>query len=1094
MLIRSTVLLAFVLMAAAHSALAQGVTTGSFTGTIRANDGTSDRVLSGATVKVTHRPTGTVYGAISRKNGTYLIRGVRVGGPYTITVSYLGYLTRTQDGLNVSAGEMAVYDVTLYAEGSAQGRTLNEVLVVAEQDRIFEKTRTGSGSVISSETIKDAPSVNRSISDIARMNPYAQQTSTAGSDGLQGISVGGVNTRFNSFQIDGAVANDMFGLGAAGTAGSQANANFISLDAIEELRVNVSPYDIRQSGFTGGLINAVTRGGTNEIKGSVFAYGRNQTLVGLSPNEARTPYPDFFDTQFGGRIGGPIIADKLFYHVTAESRIRQTPLELGISDPTATNNFDVPPSVMDEIIRIATNQYGYDPGSYSTFTSRNNSFNITARLDWNISDEHRMQFRYNYIYAFQDRNVRRDPFNLSLSSQANEFTSYTNSLVGELNSALGNSMSNMLRIAFNKTDDERVLSTRLFPEVRIYVGPSQSVWLGSERSSQANALDQTQLALTDDLSFFLGEHIITVGTHNEFNSFNNLFIQDYAGSYIYQDVASFADSTPSFYEVRYANTAVTGTEQPRAEWSMIQTGLYVMDEWQALNALRLTFGLRVDAPIFLDEPYYNPAVSENFPGRSTSAVPQLELLWSPRVGFNWDPTGDKTLQIRGGTGLFSGKVAAVWLSNQYSNTGVDLYRARLGVTGVGAPPITDPETGLPITYPLNGEPPVPGDSLFPGSPVATAGIALVDTAFRMPQVWRSTLGVDMRLMQGIVFTVEGMYGKSYNTVDYTNLNLKRSGLWPVSPVDGRPVYQGINPDSMVAAEFTDVILMRSRNEGYQYSVSAQLNVQATNPFLPGLSALLSYTHMAAYDLNSATNAVAFSNWSGTEVVDPNNVSIGRSNYDIPHRLLITTDYRLAWSSDYVTTFGIVFTSTTGRPYSFTYSADINGDGRAFNDLIYVPRDDDYGVKVIVPQPKGTDLRTSEQVWTQIMQLIDSNPILKEYQGRILPRNIMREPWVYQLDMRITQRLPGFSTGWFDVTLDIQNVLNMLSSSWGIQRYVDFQDFGLFGADVTGGKAYDSQGRLRMTYSEPTRNGQAGVYTTDNYYSRWRMQLGLRFTF
>jgi hypothetical protein len=378
--------------------------------------------------------------------------------------------------------------------------------------------------------------------------------------------------------------------------------------------------------------------------------------------------------------------------------------------------------------------------------------------------------------------------------------------------------------------------------------------------------------------------------------------------------------------------------------------------------------------------------------------------------------------------------------------------------------------------------------------VPTAAIALTDTEFRMPQVWRSTIGTDVRLMQGLVFTVEGMFGKNYNSVDYANLNLKQSEQLPFSPTDGRPIYQGIRSDSLVAPEFTDVILMRSRSEGYQYSVSAQLNVQATNPFLPGLSALLSYTHMAAYDLNSGTNAVAFSNWSNTATVDPNNVSVGRSNFDIPHRILVNVDYQLAWAKDIATTFGIVFTSTTGRPYSFTFSTDINGDGRAFNDLIYVPRAEDYGVKVIVPQPKGTDLRTPEQVWAQIMQLIDSNPILKEYQGRVLPRNIMREPWVYQLDMRITQRLPGFGTGWFDVTLDVQNLLNMLDPDWGIQRNVEFQSFGLFASEVINEKAYDAQGRLRMTYSEPTRNGQPGIYVTDNYYSRWRMQLGVRFTF
>ncbi|MEN9795368.1 MAG: hypothetical protein RLZZ150_345, partial [Bacteroidota bacterium] len=363
---------------------AQGVTTGSITGTVK-----GDIPLVGATVKVVSSSTGSVYGAISKSRGQYLIRGVRPGS-YTLIATYVGFEPDTVRNVMVDVGEATTVNVQL--QTSTKKRS--EVVIAADRDPLFDPGRTGSGSTISEQAISAAPSINRSISDIARINPYANQTQTAGSDGLQGISIMGVNSRFNNFQIDGAVANDVFALGSAGTAGSQANSNFLSLDAIERLRVNVSPYDIRQSGFTGGLVNAITRGGTNTLRGSVFAYGRNQDLVGVSPDAARRPFDKFYDYQFGGRLGGPIVKDKLLFHVTAEARLRSTPVEVSLNDPTALNNFPVPSQDLDRIIAITRDKYGYDAGGYGITNTRNNTINMIARLDYNINEAHKLQLRH----------------------------------------------------------------------------------------------------------------------------------------------------------------------------------------------------------------------------------------------------------------------------------------------------------------------------------------------------------------------------------------------------------------------------------------------------------------------------------------------------------------------------------------------------------------------------------------------------------------------------------------------------------------------------------------------------------------------------
>lgn len=1103
----------FVVFYTSVPGMAQGVTTGSLAGKVLGSAEGTKQPLIGATVKAIHTPTGATYGAIVRSGGSYTIRGMRIGGPYTVTVSFVGYQSARKEGITIVVGETTTENFVL----AELGRTANEIVVTASGDDIFDKSKTGSGSVISNQMIAAAPTINRSLSDMARLNPYTNQSQTAGSDGLQGITIAGVNSRFNNFQIDGAVANDLFSLSSAGTAGGQSNANLISLDAIEELRVNVSPYDIRQSGFTGGLVNAITRGGTNQFRGSFFVFGRNESFVGLSPDANRLPFDAFSDFQFGGRVGGPIVENTLLFHVTAEIRQRQTPIEVGLNDPNALNNFPVDAQVISQIRQIALERWNYDAGSFDRFISRNNTLNLTARLDWNISEKHKLQLRHNYTNAFLDRNVNRDARRFSMGSQANEFTSINNQTVMQLNSLLSEQSANELRVSFTQTNDERVLGTRPFPQVQIQMAGGVNVLLGPERNSQANALDQTQLAITDDFTMFLGDHTITLGTHNELSWFNNLFIPDFYGSYQFPSVEDFRLGQANLYQVSYANEAVVGSNaMPRPEFSIMQFGLYAMDEWNVTEQLRLTGGLRIDVPVFPDQPYENPAFAAAFPGRNTSSVPSSALLWSPRIGFNFDALGDKSLQIRGGTGLFTGRVAYVWISNQYANTGMDLFRSQIGTAnGIG---IINGRDGLPFQFDLNASrPPRPGDSLFPGSAANTSAINITDPSFRLPQVWRSTLGADFKIAKGLTLTVEGMYGAFLNTVDYQDLNIRQSRrqfirtstengttirdtIVGVSPLDGRPLYAtapgAARQDSLVSPLFTQALLLRSRNEGYQYSTSIQLNLDAKNDFIPGLFGMISYTYGRTFDLNAGTAATASSQFSSTDAIDPNNNVLGRSNFDIPHRVLVGISYRKEWAPKVATTIGVFYSGNSGRPYSLSYAGDYNGDNViGDNDLIYVPRREDFNTRIVVPAPGGTDLRTPEQIWNQVMSLVESNPILREYQGRILPRNALREPWINQLDMRISQDLPSPVDGHsFAISLDVQNVLNLLSADWGLQRYVNFQSFNIFQAVNQGGSVFDDQGRLRMTYTEPVTNGRPGIYFTDNFFSRWRMQLGVRYTF
>lgn len=1107
------------LVACLSLASAQGVTTGSISG--RVTDAKTGAGLSGATVVVLQVSSGSKYGAIARKNGSFRVSGVRIGSDYRVTASFVGYATAVREDVSVTAGENTDVFLTL-REANA---TTRDVVVTATQDAVFQQSKNGSGTSLSEAEIQATPSINRSLSDIARVNPYASQTTGYGSDdGLQGISIAGANSRYNNIQIDGAVANDMFGLGQAGTAGSQANANVVSMDAIQELQVNVSPYDVRQSGFTGAVVNAVTRSGSNRTSGSVYSYGRNQVLVGRSPDVARAPYPSFNDYQFGGRIGGAIISNTLFYHVTAETRQRTRPLELGINNPSMINNFPHTQSEIDEIKTVAKEKFGYDAGSSNPFTSRNNTYNILTRFDWNVNENNKLQLRYNYTNAFQDRNVQRTPQVFSLGSQLNEFRSINHSAVLQWNAQIGNDLANEMRVTYTETSDNRVLQATAFPQVKVYLNGTDFVLFGPERSSQANALHQVQAAFTNDFSYTTDQHTLSIGTHNELYRFDNLFIQDFYGSYVFRDAAALRDSTPSYYALTYANTAATGgNTQPRATWSMMQLGLYIQDEWKPSSTFAIKAGLRGDIPIYLDAPTDNARFSTVFDslanryaglgdsaklvstaipaGLSTSRLPDARILWSPRIGFNWDISGEKTLQLRGGTGLFTGKVAAVWLSNQFSNTGVEFSRVAVGNDNATASPLVgiDGKTPLKVSLdPLN--PPKPGDGTFAGASERTSAINIMSRDFLPPQVWRSTLALDSRPLPYLTFTVEGMYGQTFNNVDYQNLNIRRSLRLPSSPLDGRPIYAAntsrTSVDSNASKSYTQVLYLSSRDDGYQYSGLATARLSDRNPFLPGLSASISYVYSAAFDVQAATASTASSNWQNTYVTDPNRAEVARSNFDVPHRISGNLGYSWKIFDRATTSINVFYSGNSGQPYSFVYfGGDMNGDGVSFNDLIYVPKPDDFNSKIVIVPTGGIDLRTASQIWQQLMTFIDANETLKSYQGRVLPRNNMRSPFIHSVDLRLTQTLPGFGKDNVTVSLDVQNVLNLLNSEWGLQQYVNFQSFSLLELKPdNAGNVFDAQGRLRMNFSTPTVNGRPGVYLTDTFFSRWRMQLGVRYSF
>ncbi|HRR08118.1 MAG TPA: carboxypeptidase regulatory-like domain-containing protein [Rhodothermales bacterium] len=1042
-----------VLLATALTAEAQ-VTTASFTGKVTDPQGNP---VPGATIIATHVPSGTVNGTTSNVNGNYNLLYLRTGGPYTLKVTFVGYKAFERTNLFLSLSEQKNVDITLTEENATV-----DVEITAERNAAIAADRTGAKQNISTAEIENLPTIARSITDFTKVSPQ-----------VVGNNVGGANNRYNNIQIDGAVTNDVFGLADNGLPGGQTGAQPIGLDAIAEFNVEVAPYDVRQSGFTGGLINAVSRSGTNNFNGSLFGYYRNNDFTGKltkdaggNPLSTASLVPEFTDYQTGFRVGGPIIENKLFFFLNGELRDRGDPIDAGLKDynVTAPNIFNAAKADMDRIVTAAKNIYGFDAGSYDNFNAKTGSQYLFARIDYNINKTHRLMIRNNFVDADRLRGVDRNTSTFGFDTQAYKFLSKQNSTVVQLTSVLGAKIGNEARLVYTTIRDKRSPQINPFPQIEIQnvAGSGTSVFMGVERSSQQNALDQNLLSFTDNFSYFAGDHNITAGVQIDHSTFSNLFIQDAFGTWRFSSIANFENKIAN----RYRKSYLLDGGKERAEWAMLMSGAYLQDQWKALPNLRLTLGVRVDVPTFLDNPTKNNQFATDFPGRSTDEVPSGQVLFSPRFGFNYDVFHNKKTQLRGGIGVFSGKTPGVWLSNQYSNTGVDF--ARIDVT-----------SGVPT---VNVDPNYkPAASLV----AATSAIALTDKGFKLPQVLRGNIGLDQELPLGLVGTLEFLYSKNMNDVVYENLNLVTDASnisTTTKPSDGRPFYVTARKYS----RYTNVMLLKNSNEGYTYNFSVQLKKNERNGFFGNIA----YTYGEAWDVNSGRSSVAQSQYEFNEVTgNPNDPGLARSDYDVPHRIIGTISYKfnlgkLLGVKTLATTASLLYEGRSGFTGNYVYVGDANGDGFAGNDLAFIPANE---TDAVWQNNGGTDTRTPAQVWADANSFIESVDDLKNNRGKIFPRNGARQPWRNSLDARFTIDLPSVKNQKLQLTADILNVLSLINEEWGVVKFINFDSYSLFGF-----RGYEaSTGKPILRFTKPA-NGTP--YTTDQIASRWQMQLGLRYTF
>ncbi len=1023
------------------------VTTSSLSGTVK----DANETLIGASVKAIHTPTGTVYGGSTNANGRFTLSNLRVGGPYTIEVSYLGYRSFKVTDVYLKLGETLTLNPVL----EAGGQQLQEIVVVGTKDNVFNSKRTGAATSISKDQLEKLPTLNRSLQDFTRLTPQATGTN----------SFGGNNNRFNSITVDGAVNNDVFGLASSGTPGGQANTQPISLDAIQEIQVVLAPYDVSLGNFTGGGINAVTRSGTNQFEGSAYFFGRNESTLG--PNVlTNLKTPGYTNNQYGFRVGGPIIKDKLFFFVNAESQRIKSPLinnagEAGSAISSATAK---------QIADYALATWGYDVGSYGVQDARTENDKVFAKLDWNINAKNQLTLRYNYIEAFDD-NISRSATLFRFGNNAYKFNNKQNVGVLELRSKISDRASNNLILGYTSVRDFRTTAGQLFPfiEIRAIDGfASNTAQIGSERSSVANQLDQDVIELTDNFKLSLGKHNLTLGTHNEFFKFRNLFMNNYNGRWTYNNMADFLAGKPNQIQATYS--AIPGVDRPEAKFTAAQLGFYVQDEFEAAKGLKLTAGLRMDLPVFGDKPLRNNLVVTNFVGMATDRTPSQKPLWAPRLGFNYDVKGDRSIQIRGGSGIFSGRVPFVWLSNQYSNSGM-LFNDINRTTSVASPLtfVSDPNNQKAALI----------------SPVATKQINLVTQDFKVPQVFRNNLAVDLKLPFGITGTLEGIYSKTLNNVVYSDINLLPSTASINAALtngnDTRAAY-GAKANS---TNFTNVLLLSNTNKGYTYSITGQLQ----KAFDFGLSAMVAYTRNRATSVNDGTSSVAFSNWEFVQTVNsPNSPALATSNFQTKNRVIGSLDYKISYGKgkNFSTGFSLFYIGRSGLPFTYLYNGDLNGDGARSNDLLYVPRFQSEMKFVALSASGNLPAMTADQQWAAFNAFIESDPYLSTKRGQYTERNGAETPWENQFDVRITQDIGGLVKGTknrLQLTFDIINVGNLLNKEWGRQYTVSNQANTLVTYTTSSGGGFQFR---------PPANGLG--YGVSGFGSAWSGQFGVRYLF
>lgn len=1045
----------------------------------------------GATITATHQPSGTIYRGLTNLDGRFTIQGMRVGGPYKVEIAYLGKQTKTFEGVMLHLGE--VEDLSCKLEADA--KELQEVVVVGKAG--LNGTKTGAAQSLTSRQIADMPSITHGIADVARLNPQL----TTSSNGA--MSFAGTNNRYNSFMIDGAMNNDVFGLTADGSNGGQAGAQPVSMETIEQIQINVAPFDVRQSGFTGGAINAITKSGTNKFHGSVYGFGNNQNLIGhhypYSDGTGYAPkYQEQQEYQWGLTLGGPIIKDKLFFFFNFEDANKKYPNINGYGQTGSRVLKEEADDVLAKIKAMAKKQ-GIDyTGSYGNPDIYTKSRKYGAKIDWNINDFNKFSFRWSYVDAQQLNNVS-GASSLNDDNYYYPFNSKTHSFTAELQSRISPKISNEARASYVRVRDERAVSNP-FPMISLQV-TGGTVNIGNERSSMANQLDQDIYTVEDNLTWYKGNHTFTFGTHNEFYKFANLFIQDANGTYNFANLEHFnkyyddfmnnnLDPTYAYfkqYRFGMANTAVTGDPRWKAPFSAGQLGFYAQDKWNATPSFQLTYGLRMEIPLFFDTPTANTGFNEYAAKRNWGVRTDHKLssrpLWSPRVGFRWDINNDRRYILRGGIGIFTGRIPYVWISNNFTNTGIQMSKYS----------VYNPK-GLEMQFDPNKQ----TENADKLKAAGSQEVNIFADNFKFAQTLKLNLGFDFKAL-GIDWTAEAIYSKTLNDIYYKNLSIEETGKtfgqetgyeW-----DNRPMFT----TTTKGTPYAYVYGLYNTNKGY----TVNLSLKAEKHFNFGLDLMASYTWTRSMSVNSGTSSVAGSNWMfNTTYRNPNNPELGFSAYNVPHNIQASAYYHVAYGSrkQWQSTIGLIYQAKSGSPYVIEMYGDMNGDGARGNDLMWIPTDEQIDKMHFVTTTVNNSNNTyplitrvlgegykgnlsEEQQRALLKQWIAEDSYMRDHRGQYFERYADNLAFEHHFDLHFAQKYSFKVAGQInslELSFDIINLGNLLNKDWG-HTYGD--GFGRYFSPFN----YEGDGMFKFDGTHINRD-------YNSYNSRWRGQIGLRYTF
>ncbi|MBS1976110.1 MAG: TonB-dependent receptor [Bacteroidetes bacterium] len=1113
---RRILLLTFVCMLAATLySRAQGLTTSFLAGTVRDKDGP----VPGANVVAVHEPTGTTYGTSTGPDGKFNISNMRVGGPYKVTISFVGMVTQTYSDISLKLGETYVLNHTMQEEGTQ----LEEVIVTSTADKTMNAERNGAVTNISARQLLTMPTISRSVNDMIRMTPQASSYNTG--------AVGGGNYRQNNFTIDGSDFNNSFGIGSNLPGAS----NPISLDAIQEMSINVTPYDIRQSGFIGSAMNAVTRSGSNNFEGSAYTFFRTQGQQGDQvQDETKVPTQRLDVKTYGFRVGGPIIKNKLFFFTNYETTTSIQPGQTNFAS-TASAPYGSSPNIarplasdLDNYSAYLQNTYGYDTGPYQGYDFKTTNNKFTARIDWNINSNHRLNVRYSQVEnkAPSFVSTSRSPLAGFPQTRTSIFAlPYKNanyyqennlySLAMELNSTFGGKFSNVLRATYTNQNEPRSSDSKFFPFVDILDG-SQPVTgatystpytsFGYEPFTYGNLRQVKTISIVDNLSWTQGKHGFTVGFQIDNTSTKNGFQRFGASYYTFNSWNDFiSNQKPRDFALTYS--LLPNYEQAFPTVNTSQYSVYGQDEIQVNSKLKLTAGLRLDMPTFNEtkEIQTHPMVAQlTFAeGRTidTGVLPDSRVMFSPRIGFNYDIKGDRSMVIRGGTGVFTGKIPMVWIVSQSGDAGlIQFTQTYIGQANVPGPFNPDPAAYRPAVQPT------------PGTAIPST-ISALTKDFRFPQTWKSSLALDMKLPFGIIGTVEAILNRDLNVARGINPNLvdgKPLGvngypdnryIWPsnnrdkfINPLTntGQPVANG---NVAGTGAFNPVVLVNSQQGHY-----ASLSIKLEKLLAKGLYASVAYTKSDAQVLFDGIGDQLLNTWSLTQIQNQSNYpEVSYAGYVVPDRFIASLTYRKEWLKHLATGISLFYEgSITGR-YSYTYSSDFNRDGQT-NDLIYIPKNPTEITFVTLTTPLGT--WTPSQQSALFFKYIAQDPYLSKHMGEYAQRNGATMPWRSQIDIRIVQDIftnIGARNNTLQFTLDIFNFGNLLNKDWGAYKLVNNTAI-LAPANasslVAGGSVVPTF-RLGTYANLPLGDGVSypGTYRNNNSYaSTYYMQFGIRYTF